>query len=346
MIGLPRPIRVAVLAVAVLGGGCRRPAVERAEGEFLAMGGIPIRVIAYDVDPAGFERFVSDYRVEVQRLEALLSVHRMRSVISRLNASAGRPFPLDAEVAGLLRESLALAAETGGAFDPTVGPLAAAWKEAARAGAPPAAEALADARRSVGWALVRVEGAPGGGAVVTLPPGGSLDLGGVAKGWMADVGVRLMRARGMRRGLVEIGGDLSAFDDRPVPASFAVGVRDPSSPGELLGRLRVDGGSAATSGDYERGYDVGGRRYNHIFDPRTGLPVAAGLRSVTLLAPTGARADALATAVMVMGEKEGMAFVERTDEVEALLVIDAPAVPGGRRVVLSAGLRERFDALP
>ncbi|MDI7266537.1 MAG: FAD:protein FMN transferase, partial [Myxococcota bacterium] len=136
MIGLPRPIRVAILAVAVLAGGCRRPAVERAEGEFLAMGGIPIRVVAHDVDPDGFERFVADYRMEVQRLESVLSVHRMRSVVSRLNASSGRPFPLEAEPAGLLRESLALAAETGGAFDPTVGPLPAAWKEAARAGVP------------------------------------------------------------------------------------------------------------------------------------------------------------------------------------------------------------------
>ena len=136
----------------------------------------------------------------------------------------------------------------------------------------------------------------------------------------SDVGVELMRAHGHRRGLVELGGDLRAFDDRSTPQPFVIGVRDPDRPGTLAGTLRIDGGAVVTSGDYERGYTIAGRRYSHVVDPRTGRP-SETVRSVTLVAPTGVRADALATAVLVMGERDGSAFVDRTAGVEAILVV-------------------------
>lgn len=309
------------------------------------MGGIPVRLRAWDADPQVFGRVVEAYRAEIERQESILSVHRAGSTLSRLNRAGGTPVPVAGDTVRLLRIAAACAAETGGAFDPTVGPLLDAWKEAARTGVEPSAARLAQALAGVGIDRVHVEGDERDGGAVRLDPPTTLDLGGIAKGWFADLGLARLRDAGVRRGLVELGGDLAVYDDRPRPEPFRIGVRDPDDPGGLLGTLRVERGSVVTSGDYERGYDVGGRHYNHILDPRTGRPVA-GLRAVTLWTLDGARADALATAVMVLGEREGWAFVERTAGVEAILVVDDPAAPRGARIRVTPGLRGRFEVEP
>jgi thiamine biosynthesis lipoprotein len=309
------------------------------------MGGIPIHVTAWDVEPDAFRAFVEEYRAEVQRWESLLSVHRTESWISRLNRAEGASMEVDPAVSVLLRDAVAWSAETKGAFDPTVGPLVSLWKRAAARGSVPTPEEIAAARRVVGAEKVDFRRGPDDGARVSLPAGGALDLGGVAKGWFADRGIRTMRARGFRRGLIELGGDLFAFDDRNLPVSFRIGVRDPERTDRMLGVLHFAGGGVVTSGDYERGYEVAGRRYAHVIDPRTGVPVE-GIRSVTLMAESGARADALATGVMVLGEREGLALVESLPGVEAILVVADATAPGGRRLIASSGLADRFEAAP
>ncbi|MBN1772274.1 MAG: FAD:protein FMN transferase [Deltaproteobacteria bacterium] len=348
----PRPARaptVLLLALLALAAGtaCRRDAgtparAPKLEAGFLAMGGIPIHVRAWDADPVAFAAAVDGFRVELERQESILSVHRAGSTLSRLNGAGGAAVPVAPDTLALLELAAECAAETGGAFDPTVGPLLAAWKEAARSGVEPTAERIAAARASVGMQRVHADDDGRSGGTVRLEPPTTLDLGGIAKGWFADLGLARLRAAGLRRGLVELGGDLSAYDDRPQPEPFRVGVRDPSRTDGFLGTLAIDGGSVVTSGDYERGYDVGGRHFNHIIDPRSGRP-ASGLRAVTLQAPTGARADALATAVMVLGERDGWAFLARTPDAGAVLVVGDPAAPDGLRIRVTPDLRERFE---
>lgn len=346
---LAGPLLLLALALPAA-AACRReaaapPRAPRLEAELLAMGGIPIHLRAWDADPAAFAAAVEGFRAEIERQESILSKHRAESTLSRLHRAAGAPVPVEGDTLRLLELAAEYAAETGGTFDPTVGPVLDVWQAAARAGVEPDAAELAAARAGVGMHRVHTTGDQLAGGTVRLDPPTTLDLGAIAKGWFADLGLARLRAAGVRRGLVELGGDLSAYDDRPQPEPFRIGVRDPDRPNGLLGVLRFDGGSVVTSGDYERGYDVGDRHYNHIVDPRTGRPVA-GLRAVTLQAPTGARADALATAVMVLGERDGWAFVTRTPDVEALLVVDDPAAPGGLRLRATPGLRERFTAEP
>lgn len=336
---------LALLDLAACRGGAAPDVAPRAEAEFLALGGIPIHVRAWDADRAAFAAVVAGFRAEVERQESILSTHRTESTLSRLNRAGGAPVPVAADTWRLLALAADCAAETGGAFDPTVGPLLEAWREAVRTGVEPSAARLAAARAGLGMQRVHLDGDERSGGTVRLDPPTTLDLGGIAKGWFADLGLARLRAAGFRRGLVELGGDLSAYDDRPRPEPFRIGVRDPDRPDDLLGVLLVDRGSVVTSGDYERGYEVDGRHFNHIVDPRSGRPVAE-LRAVTLWAPTGARADALATAVMVLGEREGWALVARTPDVEALLIVDDPAAAGGVRIRVTPGLRERFTPEP
>ena len=336
-----------VLSAALLAAlGCRQPPpppeVHAAlEGEFTAMGGIPVHVKAYDVTTATHAAAFEEVRREVERLEATMSVYQPASPISRANA--GEAVALDDETAGVVAAALRLAEETGGAFDPTVKPVLALWKAATRTGEVPTDAALGAARARTGIARIHLDSRRGT-TELRLDSGAALDLGGIAKGFFADVGVAVLRRHGVRRGLVELGGDLVVFDDRTRPQPFRLGVRHPIQHGALLGSVEVSGGGVVTSGDYERGYLIGDRRFNHIVDPRTGRPTE-GVHSVTLVAATGVRADALATGVLVMGAGPGMAFVERTPDVEAVMVVADPEAAEGWRVVVSSGLRDKLRPL-
>lgn len=312
--------------------------------EFFAMGGIPVHVSVWGHSSEAASRGVESYRNEVQRLEALFSTYRANSAITRANRAAGETVRVDPDTARAVSDALRLATESGGAFDPTVGPLVRLWKTAAARGAPPTPTELAGTLTVVGHQRVRLDERDGA-AWLTLPAGGALDLGGVAKGFFGDVGARMLRENGVQRGLVELGGDLVAFDDRPRPEPFRVGVRHPRQRGAMLGVLSLPGGAVVTSGDYERSFEIAGKRYNHIFDPRTGEP-CEGVLSVTVVAENGARADALATGVLVMGATEGPAFVERSEGVEAIIVVEDAGAPDGFRIHVSAGLKERFERLP
>ena len=306
------------------------------------MGGIPVHVTGWSVDERAFEDLVGRYRREVLRLEAQMSVYRANSLLSRANEAHGEPVLFDPDTAAVVAEALALAKETHGAFDPTVRPFIALWKQAEESGRVPDHGDLARVGQQVGAGRVHLSPPNADGSrELRIEPGTALDVGGIAKGYFADVGLALLREAGVKRALVEIGGDLSAYDDRERPEPFRIGVRHPFSRSDLLGVLTFDRGSVVTSGDYERGFQIGRKRYNHIIDPRTGRPTES-LHSVTLVAPNGARADGLATAIMVLGEQEGLAFVEARPELEAVLVVGDRDAPSGWRTVVSSGLKDRF----
>jgi thiamine biosynthesis lipoprotein len=188
----------------------------------------------------------------------------------------------------------------------------------------------------VGWEAVRVDTA---GGVLSVLPGTAIDLDGVAKGYAVDRATAALERMGVESGVVDAGGDVGFAGASPDPAGWRVGIKHPRRDG-LLGVLRLDGGGVATSGDYQRCVFVDGVRYHHILDPGTGHP-AGGMMSVTVCASRCMDADALATAVFVMGAERGMALVERTPGVEALVVTSDGDAMG--EVLLSTGLVGRFE---
>jgi thiamine biosynthesis lipoprotein len=182
----------------------------------------------------------------------------------------------------VLRAAVAVSEASDGAFDVTVGPLVALWRAARATGRLPDAAALEAARAKVGWRKLEVRGNH-----VELAPGMRLDLGGIGKGYAADAALATLRARGVERALVDIGGDL-ALGEGPWT------VRVAGEPRELE-RCGV-----AASGDTERFVEVDGVRYSHLLDPRTGLGLTHGIE-VTVIAPTATEADAWASAASVLG---------------------------------------------
>jgi thiamine biosynthesis lipoprotein len=236
------------------------------------------------------------------------------SDLCRFNrAEAGSWQALPAEFLAVLHCALEIAAETGGAFNPGLGRLVELWgfgPHPGPAGGPPGEASLAAAQARSGWQRLRLD-VPG--RRVFQPGGVSLDLSGIAKGYAVDLVAEQLLAAGIRSFLVEIGGELRGHGVKPDGMPWWVTLESP--PGETAAGeefvLALHGLSVATSGDYRRYFLHGGRRYGHTLDPHSGQPVADRLASVTILHPSCMRADALATALGVMGPEAGLDHARR-----------------------------------
>ena len=263
------------------------------------------------------------------RVDSLMSTWRDDSDLARVNAGgAVAPVAVDPETAALVAAALDLAAASSGAFDPTVLPLVRAWGLRGGAMRAPSAHGLADLLAVTGFHLVRVDTVA---CTIALDrPGVALDLGGIAKGHALDAARTAMLAAGAAGGLLDLGGNLLVFGSA---VGDSVAVVAPDDPGRTVAMLPLGAGAVATSGQYERFVEIDGRAYGHILDPRSGLPVPrAG--SATVAAPSGRLADALATAVFVLGPQQGLALAARFAGTTCLFV--EPDGAGGWSVVRSA----------
>ena len=253
---------------------------------------------------AAFER--------LDELEARLSDYRPESELMRLARRAGEgPVEVSPELFEVLELAQRLAGETGGAFDPTLGPLTRLWREARREGRLPDPAALERARRLCGWEKLDLD--PARRTVSLAVPGMQLDLGGIAKGYAADQALELLSGMGLGRALVVIGGEM-AIGEPPLGRDcwrIAVGP-----PGGARRILRLARRGLSTSGDSEQHLDLGGKRYSHVLEPPAGDPLADA-PTVTVAASSAALADALATALHVLGPAGAQPILERRPGVSA-----------------------------
>lgn len=257
---------------------------------------------------------------ELQRLDAMLDRFRPDSAVSRINrAAGGPPVEVAAEVGQLVTLALEVAERTGGAFDPTVAPLVDLWGfgdsfDHRPPQTPPPADAVGRTLRLVNFRDVVVQAAGGQWRVGLRRPGMAIDLGALAQGFGADRAAAVLRQAGVRSALVDVGGEVVAVGDHPergTAAGWRVGVQHPRASGEVVAVLSLADRALATSGDYERFFvdRRTGRRYTHLLDARTGWP-ATGLMSASVVHGSAAVADALATAVMILGPDKGLALVD------------------------------------
>lgn len=251
--------------------------------------------------------------------EATYSAHRPDSLISRINAAAGRDWvAIGSETEALLDLCDALHWRTRGLFDPTIGPLLKLWAAAARAGAPPAPEAVRDARAWVAWP--RIQRRPG---FVLLAEGMSLDLGGLGKEYAVDRVVDLARRHGLVHLLVNLGRDVRAMGQPPEGGPWRIGLERPDRPGHCWNGVPLENEALCCSGDYVRGFTWQGRRLSHILDPRTGYPCNHALRAAWVVAPTATEAGLLTTSALIAGPEEGLALIRQAPPAEGCLWSDA-----------------------
>lgn len=267
------------------------------------------------------------------RVDSRMSTWREDSDLSRVNiGAAAGPVAVPPDLARVVAAALRMADDSDGAFDPTVLPLLRAWGLNGGVPREPAPEELAAILAATGARHVRVDTLAG--TIGFRREGVALDLGGIAKGHALDAARAAMTAAGAVAGVLDLGGNLLVFGH----AGRHAGIVDPGDPARTVATVPVADAAVATSGQYERHVEIDGRVRGHILDPRTGLPV--GRRgSVTVVAPSGMLADALATAVFVLGVEAGEELVARHPAAGCVMVI--PDGAEGWTVRRSGVLAER-----
>ncbi len=269
--------------------------------------------VAKAPDTLDTEALASQITSILQTVDAQMSTYRADSELSLVNAAAaGEWVPVSAETAMVVGSALKAAELTGGAFDPTIGPLVDLWgfgPKGARSSAP-SASAIDAARASVDHHHVALKD----GAIGKTASETRLDLSGIAKGFGVDQIAELLESQGLRNYLVEVGGELRA-KGRPVDdRAWRVGVEKPTLAGGQFQRvLELDGDAMATSGNYRIFFDADGERYAHIIDPRSGKPLEHRLASATVVAASTMEADALSTAMLALGLEDAAALATEHD---------------------------------
>ena len=256
---------------------------------------------------------------QLHKVQRLMNDRDPNSELSKLSALAvEQPVPVSPELFDVLAASVHYSRLTDGAFDITVGPLALLWRKTQQSGQLPDEKLLAAAKKNVGYQKIRLDSTAK--TVQLEQKGMKLDLGGIAKGYAVDLAIETLRQNGATAGMVDLGGNIRCFGDGPGRGGdWLIGVQDPRNE-DIIMKLRLNDMSAATSGDYRRVAVVGGKAYSHIINPKT-TRSADELAGVTIIAKSAMQADALSTAVSVLGKEKGLELLKTLPDVHAILIV-------------------------
>jgi len=254
---------------------------------------------------------------EISRIENLLSKYKPESEIARLNSSG--KLKVSAETKDIIQLAKNLFHESDGAFDITVSPAVDLWKESIETKSSPNKKRIAAARKLIGSEKIIINTQTS--EIKFLKKGMKVDLGGIAKGYAVDSAVCKLREEGIKSCLINVGGDIYCLGKKG-RRPWRIGIQDPREPDKFIKLLELNNKAVTTSGDYEQYFIIDNRRYSHIINPKTGSPVENNVCSVTVVAQDCMRADALATAIFVLGEKKGSEFAKRYRDIEVLILAD------------------------
>jgi len=254
---------------------------------------------------------------EIERIERLMSPVRPESDVYRLNhEGAAGPVTVSRETCDLIKRSADISAETDGCFDITFAALEGLWNYKDKNFRPPSAFAVAARLPLVGSKNMVFD--PGHRAIFFARPGMKIGMGAIAKGYAVMKGVEALKAKGVKAGIVDAGGDLQVFGKKFF-SPWVTGLRHPRKESILMTIELEDMDAVATSGDYERFVVRNGVRYHHIIDPRTGYP-AKTFASVSVISKSAVLSDAFATAIFVMGLEKAREFLKRHGEIDVILI--------------------------
>ncbi len=257
---------------------------------------------------------------EVNRLEQILSAYIETSDVSKINNGRGTWVKINPETANLLKLSLTMAQETEGAFDPTIGALVKDWSVDQPNHRIPKADEISEDLKKVDWKKVEVK-EENGEFFAKIGNDQTITLGGIAKGYILDKVAEETHSKGCTDVLLSFGGDITGTGSNGKDQPWRIGIQYPGGKtGQYFAVLPLDNQSVQTSGDYERFFIEDGVKYHHILSPITGKPVPATLSSVTILGATSAPADALCTALFVMGWDGAKDYLKKHPHVKAVLM--------------------------
>lgn len=260
-----------------------------------------VTITAFGPGEEQTQRAVSAAFAEVRRIDLLLSIHKTNSAAAIMNAAAAqRPVAISPELRFVVAKSLEVARRTDGAFDPAIGPLAHLWGFIWKEYRLPKPDELKRVLPLVDYGKVELQTNDLGETTVSFQDEEMfLDFGGIGKGYAVDCAIGVLARQGITNAMVKAGGDLRVTGTPPGAEGWEIQIEDPGKKGNRT-TIWLREGALSTSGNYENYFEVEGKRYSHILDPRIGLPVQ-GISSCTVIAPTCLESDAYATAFFVLG---------------------------------------------
>jgi thiamine biosynthesis lipoprotein len=270
----------------------------------------PSREVAETACEAAFKR--------IAELEAIMSDYRPDSELMRLCAqSGGPPVRVSEDLFRVLWRAQTVAKQSDGAFDVTVGPLVQLWRKARRETKLPAKGEVESAKKLVGWRKMRMDARTRSVRLAT--PGMRLDLGGIAKGYASDEALKTLRKHGVKRALVEMGGDIVLGDAPPQTEGWRISVPNAARPGQAA-EMTLKNCAISTSGDTEQFVVIEGVRYSHVVDPKTGYGLSHRVQA-TILAKDGFTSDPLSTTLTLLGERRRAALLRRYPSTKAFVKV-------------------------
>lgn len=277
---------------------------------------------------AAFER--------IAEIDKRMNARTSDSEVTAINAAAGKnPVKVSADTFFVIKRGLYFSELSGGKFDITVGPLVNLWGIGTDKARVPERREIDEALKLINYRDVLID--ENEKTVMLKRPGMAIDLGGIAKGYAADEVIRVLKERGIKSAVADLGGNVYVFGKKPNGQPWKIGIQDPfKQRGEIFATIEAEDKTLVTSGVYERFFEQGGKRYHHLLDTSTGYPVENGLVSVTIIGNTSIDADALSTTVFSMGLQRGMELVESLPDIEAIFVTK------DREVYVSSGV-ESFN---
>jgi thiamine biosynthesis lipoprotein len=278
--------------------------------------GVPFKIVVYADDDAVANRAARAAFARIEELNAILSDYEDESELNRLSRGSphSAPVKVSEDLFRVLARSQALAEQSNGAFDVSVGPLVRIWRRARRQRELPAAERVEAARRAVDYRAIELD--PQRRTVLLKKPDMRLDLGGIGMGYAVDEALQVLKRHGIRSAMIDASGDIGVLDAPPGKPGWRIGIAPQA--GQPTRFALLSNAALTSSGDAGQHIEVGGVRYSHIVDPKTGLGLT-DRSSVTVIAADCTTADSLATAISVLGPKRGIDLAKATPGVEVTI---------------------------
>lgn len=284
-------------------------------------------------DSADAEMNIDTVIREITRIEHLISDWIPETQVSQVNANAGiRPVRVNDEVFALTERALYLSGLTNGAFDISFAAMDRIWKFDGSMTSMPSPEAIARSVEKVGYQDIVLDKI--NSTVFLKNKGMKIGFGALGEGYAVDKCREMMLAKGVRAGIVNGSGDMSAWGKQPDGSDWVIGINDPLRKGELFAVIPLKQGAVVTSGSYEKFVVFGGKRYSHIINPATGYP-ATGLSSVTVFGPSAEKANGFSTSLMVMGKDAGLKLLKRHPEYSCIMITDGGKVFTSKKLNIS-----------
>lgn len=298
------------------------------ESSILMGSSFEITVVAEDEDFA--KESLAIAKKEIIRIENLISSWDQKSETSRINRNAGiAAVEVSKELFDLIFRAQQISKLSSGAFDLTFAAIDKLWNFDGKESEMPNPDTLKASVFNIGYQLIELDEES---LTVFLPKKGmKIGFGAIGKGYAADRAKQLLVERGVLGGIINASGDMNTWGTKPDGSSWTIGIVNPMNNKKVFSWFSLEHNAVVTSGDYEKFTQINGRRYSHIIDPRTGIP-SQGIVSCTVFAGKAELADAIATAIFVMGVESGLFLIDQLPNIEAILIDDSGIIHRSKNI--------------